>query len=1495
MKTQRPLHPARRFRLLYLLPSLIAAVFASSSPASADTLDPTSQSALTAINTDQVSEIIAGSSNAGTVSSPVYFPSSNLNMLPSLVGSTGTGGLQNLLKVSLPTPFYSGPTFSSTGPARASDASTTGTSMDGRFYTPAIWNMPLMLPVTSGADYTPSLTSAAYTPPRWILVAQDGSNPTQWSPSIVTSSTNSNPVVQRYAYSIYHEGGLLDANVAGYPSTSTTAQSSYKPALAYADLTQLGLTSAQVDMLVGWRNYASTQEPGASFLAPDFTPASASSYYQYITTATNGFLAPAATVYDGQTDRQFTSRQQLISFMQTGLGLSGTSLDVLNYLATFTRGLNQPSFAPDPARPRILMTGSGGNNAYGLDDQINPAFLTVKASGAFTRNNGSPAIIGEPLVNKRFALARLAWLTYQGPSALRNYTNPSSTPGNPDYDLWQLENLYGVPPSYLAQGTAANILQCFGLVWQKDYSSGIPAGFHDSTYKWFYAGHNTLGGTVNSSTGAISRLGAIAALGSAARDPDFFELLKSGISAGSKAKGSINLSGSYTTLSLPSSDPYVVQTSRDQSLDYSIIQLGANIIDQSKCDGYSTRIVFNDGTAAHEFRGVINQPYLYRVTTGDMKLRNESGPAFTGANITSSGPILSGSISDTGVGMIMQVPTIWNPHDINAPLGSPAPQNLRLVADSTQPEKQDNTGSNVGYTTFAASGAASTGLYISTQATTSTQYCPAFSYGPQGTGGLISSLVNSSNPQAVSALHAYLTFSATNPALYREPTILGRPNVPVGSNLSINALSTDYLSVENSSGQLTLQASGTGGIGFVSESSNPLNLPASAGASSTTRYVGIPLGLYPVAWALVLGGHGQACRSYFAYVSGSGGAETNLTYRMQYQDESGNWVTYDEKYVPITQRFLQTPFNAGSSGNLFNQASGGIGSGALWESFMDPRSARFCAIWGLNLGRLDNAPGGTQNDTAEWLDPLNDVLLTQRPDVNSGYGMSDDRGQNVGYEFSEYADLGWTLDPTPGTFLRQGLFTQNSLSALDNGTRFTGDTAGSSTGGYPEYYADPDGIVRPAMAAYVTGNSTAPAVTTIGLPTATAYTSTPATSSAQGQSRPYILHRPFRSVAELGYVFSGTPWKNLDFFTPSSGDAALLDVFTINDGPDQTADPAYVVAGRVNLNTRQEPVLKAILTGAYAGENSADTATTHPITASEADALLTAPNSLLSRTASTATGQGPLQNISEVVGRWVAPLNAFSGYSADLTGLYANALAASGTSTVATMQNIQRFRESAIRPLAAVGDTRVWDIMIDLIVQTGQYPTYATGLDDFYVTGEQRYWVHEAIDRFTGQIVDQNIESVGPTSLSLPGPVVAEGLPAGATVIALANYAPNSNGPFTYSLVTGPGSADNASFSINNGLLQTTGIFNSLTQSTYSILLGITDQNGVTTTKPLTVTIQPAPYTQWKIANFGPAAAADPTIAGDLINSQGDGLPNLVKYALGKSPPPPPPPRHTHP
>jgi hypothetical protein len=52
-------------------------------------------------------------------------------------------------------------------------------------------------------------------------------------------------------------------------------------------------------------------------------------------------------------------------------------------------------------------------------------------------------------------------------------------------------------------------------------------------------------------------------------------------------------------------------------------------------------------------------------------------------------------------------------------------------------------------------------------------------------------------------------------------------------------------------------------------------------------------------------------------------------------------------------------------------------------------------------------------------------------------------------------------------------------------------------------------------------------------------------------------------------------------------------------------------------------------------------------------------------------------------------------------------------------------------------------LFIDVIAQSGRFPPNATSLQNgFVVEGEQRYWVHVAIDRFTNEVIVKLIEPV---------------------------------------------------------------------------------------------------------------------------------------------------------
>jgi hypothetical protein len=65
------------------------------------------------------------------------------------------------------------------------------------------------------------------------------------------------------------------------------------------------------------------------------------------------------------------------------------------------------------------------------------------------------------------------------------------------------------------------------------------------------------------------------------------------------------------------------------------------------------------------------------------------------------------------------------------------------------------------------------------------------------------------------------------------------------------------------------------------------------------------------------------------------------------------------------------------------------------------------------------------------------------------------------------------------------------------------------------------------------------------------------------------------------------------------------------------------------------------------------------------------------------------------------------------------------------------------RALSDARQTRTWNLLIDVVAQTGHFKPSATSLqNDFIVEGEEHYWLHVAIDRFTGQVIDKQIEVV---------------------------------------------------------------------------------------------------------------------------------------------------------
>ena len=222
-----------------------------------------------------------------------------------------------------------------------------------------------------------------------------------------------------------------------------------------------------------------------------------------------------------------------------------------------------------------------------------------------------------------------------------------------------------------------------------------------------------------------------------------------------------------------------------------------------------------------------------------------------------------------------------------------------------------------------------------------------------------------------------------------------------------------------------------------------------------------------------------------------------------------------------------------------------------------------------------------------------------------------------------------------------------------------------------------------------------------------------------------MMNRPFRSVGEMAYAFRDQPFATLSFSSANSPDAGLLDLFTTNEypivpgpatpTPTPTTTPA-MRAGVISLNSRQAPALASVLKSTIRREDTPRTNSTTPSPS---------PSSLDSTTAnSVATSLTSLAISSPLINR------------ADLATLIANQ-----TGLGVTVPKTQR--ESIARALVETAQTRTWNLLIDLIAQTGYYKPNATSLqNDFVVKGEEHYWVHVAIDRFTNQVVEKRIELV---------------------------------------------------------------------------------------------------------------------------------------------------------
>ena len=194
-----------------------------------------------------------------------------------------------------------------------------------------------------------------------------------------------------------------------------------------------------------------------------------------------------------------------------------------------------------------------------------------------------------------------------------------------------------------------------------------------------------------------------------------------------------------------------------------------------------------------------------------------------------------------------------------------------------------------------------------------------------------------------------------------------------------------------------------------------------------------------------------------------------------------------------------------------------------------------------------------------------------------------------------------------------------------------------------------------------------------------------------------VLDHAFTTIGDLGYGIdttatgAPTPLPTLNFYQSNSADKAVLDFFAYNP-----VSSSYPRAGIVNLNTRNEPVLASIIKSALLQDG-----TTNYVSQAAANS---AAHDIVTE---TWTNNRPTLTRADVA-RLVSVL------------------------TNSTFTANEETKETIARALAELGQTRTWNLMVDVIAQTGRYSPDATNISQsnkFTVEGEKRYWLHIALGR----------------------------------------------------------------------------------------------------------------------------------------------------------------------
>ncbi|PAW78167.1 MAG: hypothetical protein B9S32_08205 [Verrucomicrobia bacterium Tous-C9LFEB] len=473
------------------------------------------------------------SSSSGVI---LYQPINKADWLPQPLGVSGATG--PLVKVS-----GSGIPIRAGGTIQGSSIAINAKSVNGRSLSSARW-------FTSTVS-SPKLGTG--TLPTWLFMTRSSGVKT---PGIATAKdpTQNDYVIGRFAYTVYDMGGLFDATVAGYPTSSPfitpTADIGFKTSTSYVDLSLFGFSTTNLDRFILWRN-AVTGTNAATYLewAAGITNSSGISNYAALAAARSGHRSIVMGDNTPLTRRDLLSHPNLTANTCT--------------LSHFSRSLNSPAFAPASPTSAPL---------------INPNLGTLRFPASYSsvihyRDDGTTetyaVLAGDLQLQRRFSLAKLAWLTSSGPKT-------------------------GI--------SADAILNTFGLKWTTFSADGV------TNSCWQYSNPN---GTI------ADRIKTLTEVASDGREPNFFEVLKAGVLNGSIGRAADRKTGSKDS-----------QRSLEAISDLQILRIGANLIDCADSDNFPSTLTLNTTSGTIPVHGVENLPYLAGMLLGRISAATTIGPTF---------------------------------------------------------------------------------------------------------------------------------------------------------------------------------------------------------------------------------------------------------------------------------------------------------------------------------------------------------------------------------------------------------------------------------------------------------------------------------------------------------------------------------------------------------------------------------------------------------------------------------------------------------------------------------------------------------------------------------------------------------------------------------------------------------------------------------------------------------------------------------------------------